>query len=93
MTLVSFAQEKKQSKLVFILIALILITAGILFFVLKRPVPSQFSPAEAEIDRVIKKINFDADFLEQDSFKALRVYGQWPLVISEKGRTNPFLSY
>jgi len=42
---------------------------------------------------VIKKINFDADFLENPYLRNLKIYGEWPLSAEEKGRANPFLPY
>ncbi|MEA2113489.1 MAG: hypothetical protein U9P63_02425 [Patescibacteria group bacterium] len=44
-----------------------------------------------EID--IEKIDFDANFLESSCFKNLKIYGEWPLEVGEKGRANPFLPY
>ena len=45
------------------------------------------------IEDITKKINFDIDFLEESYFQALKIYGEWPLSIEEKGRPNPFLPY
>lgn len=42
---------------------------------------------------VIKKINFDADFLKNSYFEDLKIYGEWPLQVDKKGRDNPFLPY
>ncbi|MBU1289705.1 hypothetical protein KKG85_00450 [Patescibacteria group bacterium] len=42
---------------------------------------------------VIKKMNFDTDFLENPYLRNLKIYGEWPLQVDEKGRANPFLPY
>lgn len=43
---------------------------------------------------VIKKIDFDEEFLKEARFQALKIYGRWPIKLEdgEKGRPNPFLS-
>ena len=45
------------------------------------------------IERVINQISFDISFLKDPLFKSLKDYGEWPLEIGQKGRSNPFLSY
>ena len=46
-----------------------------------------------DIERVIDQISFDISFLKSPLFKSLKDYGDWPLEIGQKGRSNPFLSY
>jgi flagellar basal body-associated protein FliL len=45
------------------------------------------------IEDIINKIEFDVNFLKDPRFKDLKIYGEWPLSIEEKGRANPFLPY
>jgi len=45
------------------------------------------------IERVINQISFDISFLKDPLFESLKDYGEWPLEIGQKGRSNPFLSY
>lgn len=95
MAFISSNQGGKQQKLVFILMGVILIAAVVLivvFWVLPSS-PASVSQAETEIERTIRMIDFDKDFLSNKFFEELKVYGQWPLVITEKGRGNPFLPY
>jgi hypothetical protein len=47
----------------------------------------------AGTEGIVEKINFDVGFLKEESFRALKSYGQWPIEIGEKGRSNPFLPY
>lgn len=101
----SLPQEKKQRFLIIILGVVLLVTFVILYFAYLRPSsptpsgvaePDTFLPAvEGEIlaENIIKKIDFDIDFLKSPRFGALKIYGEWPLKIEEKGRTNPFLPY
>ena len=56
-------------------------------------VPEKTNISANTSEELIEKINFDASFLENSRFKNLKVYGEWPLGVDEKGRTNPFLPY
>ena len=100
---VVFPQEKRQRNLLIILVVLVLSALIILYFGFWRSKPSPSSivlssseaaaPGIATIEDIIKKIDFDIDFLENSLFQNLKIYGEWPLEIEEKGRTNPFSSF
>lgn len=100
--LISLPQEKKQRKLLGLLVILILITLIILVFYFwpsssKPSLPELASSSVVEgeipIERIVEKIDFDINFLENSFFQSLKIYGEWPLEIGEKGRANPFLPY
>ena len=99
---ISFSSERKQYLSLIVFILVILAIVMILYFGYWRY--SLFSETEsitselivnkgilAEI--VIKKIDFDSSFIKTSGFQGLKVYGQWPLEVGEKGRQNPFLPY
>ena len=95
----AFPQEKRQRLLMIVLVVMVLAILITLYFYFLHPsqppatepgVSPQTSPV---IEDIIKKINFDIDFLESPYFLTLKIYGEWPLQIKEKGRTNPFLPY
>ena len=96
-----FPQETKQQKLMVALAGLVLATLTILYFGFFRspsvPSPSEEpGPSERPTSRpaeVIKKIEFDIGFLKEPNFRALKIYGEWPIKVEEKGRENPFLPY
>ncbi len=84
------------------LAGLILTTFAILYFGFFRspapPGPSDGEPGPSERptvrpEEVIKKIEFDISFLKEPDFRALKIYGEWPIEIEEKGRKNPFSPY
>ncbi len=91
-------QEKRQRFLMVVLIVVILAILITLYFYFSHPsqtpmIESEVIGQEASTEDVVKKINFDIDFLKSPHFLALKMYGEWPLQIKEKGRTNPFLPY
>ena len=98
-------RDEKQRLLLIILSAVLLVTLVIFYFGFWRsPAPSLtdteiFDMGAVSVmtdeapEAVIKKIDFDADFLESSYFGTLKVYGEWPLRTDEKGRANPFLPY
>lgn len=100
-------QEQKQQKMLMILAGLVLTTLIVVYFGFFRS--SSTDPTNGSIqdsgtnrieeanrlrtEGIIKKMDFDGEFLNDSRFQALRIYGEWPLEIENKGRTNPFLSY
>jgi hypothetical protein len=102
---IAFPQDKKQQMLIIVLVVVVLITLIVLGFGFWRPSsppvdsvavqPVDSGPAinRMRIEKIIEKIDFDIDFLRTPHFQNLKVYGEWPLEIDEKGRQNPFLPY
>ena len=102
---INLPQEKKQQLLIVVLVVVVLIALIILYFNFLRPsspptigpVISPSSPSVIDggipIEDIIKKINFDINFLKDPYFLTLKIYGEWPLDIGQKGRINPFLPY
>lgn len=102
-------QEKKQQVLTISLVVITIAASIVLYFGFWRssaPTPSvivdeESGSAESEvsidgvqaIERVINQISFDISFLKNPLFKSLKDYGEWPLEIGQKGRSNPFLPY
>jgi len=83
-----------------ILAALVLAILIVLYFGLWRSAPESavsVEPSVLGVEDILvglaEKIDFDANFLKSSYFKDLKVYGEWPLEIDDKGRTNPFLPY
>jgi len=103
------SQEKRQQLLMIVLIVITIVTLVILYFSFWRSsasIPSTIVDGESGltgsesgtdgvqvIERVIDQISFDISFLKDPLFKSLKNYGEWPLEIGQKGRSNPFLSY
>jgi len=95
-----FPEEKKQKKLLVVLAVVVLGALIILYFGFGRPIPP-IQPAVGELapssllflEKIINKIDFDVSFFKSQSFQVLKVYGEWPLEIGEKGRSNPFIAY
>lgn len=98
---INFPQEKKQQLLVVVLVVVVLIALIVLYFNFLRPSQSPtigpaISPSSdggIPIEDIITKINFDINFLKNPYFLTLKIYGEWPLEIGQKGRVNPFLPY
>lgn len=96
-------QDKRQRLMLIILMVAILTAAIILYFGFwSSPTPpapnseielSITEEKNAAASVVIKKMNFDVDFLENPYLRSLKIYGEWPLQVNEKGRANPFLPY
>jgi hypothetical protein len=53
----------------------------------------QATAKKAEKKIIMEKLELDTSFLKSSLFKNLRMYGEWPLEVKEKGRINPFLPY
>jgi len=99
----AFPQEKRQRFLMIILVVMVLaILITVYFYFLRPSQPSttqpEISPSTSPvigrgitIEDIINKINFDINFLKSPYFLTLKIYGEWPLEIEEKGRINPFL--
>jgi len=95
-----FPQEKRKQFLIVILVVVVLIILVVLYFGFLRsssPVTSSSSSSTVDggilMEDIIKKINFDIDFLKDAHFQTLKVYGEWPLQIEAKGRNNPFMPF
>ena len=98
-----FSQEKKQQLLIIVLIVVALAVLFVVYFGFLRSsqpgtvgepgVAGSTIDGKVFLDDITKKINFDIDFLKESRFQDLKIYGEWPLQIGEKGRNNPFLSY
>lgn len=99
------AQQQRQKKLIYIFIGVILITAAIVYFgFLKKPtstnsVPGTISSSflvEQQNDKLInalKQATLDLPIFKDKKFQSLILFGQFPLVIGEKGRENPFAPF
>ncbi len=95
-----FPQEKRKQLLIIILVVVVLIISVVLYFsFLRSSSPVTSSPFSSTVDGgismegIIQKIDFDIDFLKDAHFQTLKVYGEWPLPIEEKGRNNPFMPF
>lgn len=89
-----FPQERKQRRLMLVLIGLVLATLLVVYFVFWRsPAPSVPEPITPPSTIMPEEIEFDEDFFNDPRFEGLELYGQWPLIIGETGRENPFLPY
>lgn len=99
-----FSHDRKQRSMLIILAVLILAILIVLYFGLWRSVPEpsvgvdlsvtgEIESSRDILEGLAEKIDFDANFLKSSYFKDLKVYGEWPLEVDDKGRTNPFLPY
>ena len=103
MNLKFLPQDKKQQVLVIVLITVLLAIFILSYFAFWRsdtsgqvilpPTANQNINQELRLEKVIERIDFDSDFLKTTRFQDLEDYGNWPLEIEDKGRTNPFLPY
>ena len=92
-----FPYQKKQQKLIIVLVAVVLIAVAVLYFGFRR------EKTPADIDQIednssagsqsAQKIDLDADFLKDPQYQALKVYGNLPANREEVGRQNPFVPY
>jgi len=98
-----FSQEKKQQLLIIVLIIVALAVLFVVYFgFLRSSQPGTIVEPGAVgstidgkvfLDDITKKINFDIDFLKEPYFQTLKIHGEWPLLIEEKSRPNPFLPF
>lgn len=97
------AQNKKQTIMGVVLTTVLVATAATAYFgYLREPsvetsleMPAMSATGEIrQPSEIIKKIDFDEEFLKEARFQALKIYGQWPIRLGDggKGRLNPFLS-
>ncbi|PIV10424.1 MAG: hypothetical protein COS49_00565 [Candidatus Portnoybacteria bacterium CG03_land_8_20_14_0_80_41_10] len=97
--------EKKQQLLITALVVIVLITVSILYFGFLRSPSDLAAPSDhlsvspdvsgqgCLLEQIVEAINFDAGFLREDNFQALKIYGQWPVEIEKDRRSNPFSPY
>lgn len=96
-------QNKRQTITGFVLAAVLIATAATAYLGYFREssleggleMPAMSATGEVrQPSEVIKKIDFDEEFLKEARFQALKIYGRWPIKLEdgEKGRPNPFLS-
>ena len=99
-------EQKKQKKLLFVLIAVVLVTILVLYFGLstpKEPVPAVPSteqgvlpstgPAGEEEIISLEAIKSEFNIFSDSKFRALKSFAPKLDISGEKGRTNPFLPY
>jgi len=98
------SKEKRQQLLwisLFILVLIVFVVAYLNFWrspstplinISALGVPDlPFVASKIPVKEILKEIDFDNEFLKNDSFLDLKSYGEWPLKIEQKGRPNPFL--
>jgi len=90
------AQQKKQRSLMGVVLGVVVITVGVLYFgFLKNPDKSaKFVDKEGYLDIFIgaREIKLNTELLEDDRFKSLIPYSRIPTDI-KTGRDSPFSSY
>ena len=99
-------EQKKQKKLIFVLIAVVLITILVLYFGLRTPkesvpaVPEAepgllplTGPAEEEEIISLEAIKSRFNIFNDSKFRSLKSFAPKLDISGEKGRTNPFLPY
>ena len=88
---ISFIEEKKKQKyLIWIALAVILITLSVLWF--------GFFKSENIVDFdnnlvLIKEIDIDFNLLNSDTFAKFKVFNKTKVFEGSVGRSNPFLPY
>lgn len=100
------SEQKKQKKLIFVLIAVVLVTILVLYFGLstpKEPVtpvpPTEpgilpfTGPAGQEEISSVEAIKSEFNIFSDSKFRALKSFAPKLDISGEKGRINPFLPY
>ncbi len=96
-------QLRRQKKLIYVLVLVILVTVVIYFSFIREksgPVASPQATNVAVIGsneeasfktiELLKTVNLDLTLLNNKKFQALTLPGIFPIVPGEKGRSNPF---
>ncbi len=98
-------QARKQKRLLYLLVSIIIAAAGIYFIYSRQPgilFPSPpassvssdpNSAANTKIIELLKLINLNISLQEDKRFNALILPGNLPVVVGEKGRQNPFAPF
>jgi len=94
------AQAKKQKKMIWILLGLVLAIVAVYFMYVKKiPIipstPTVASPVigddlSSKIVEMLRSVNLNLPLLNDKDFKLLILPGNLPIVPGERGRTNPF---
>ena len=96
-------KDPKQKRLA-IIAAVFLVAAAVLYWRLffsntrpPAPAPLQSSPPRAVVpkpgavsEEALKRARLDTDVVKTELFQELRFYGDYPIVIPEKGNPKPF---
>jgi len=95
-------QKKRQQTLLIIGAGILVIAVLVLYFGFwKKEGVIEEEPLEVEqeidmsknLDKELKKIDLDFDFLNQTILPFLKIHGDIPVEKGETGRTNPFIPY
>lgn len=96
-------QQIKQKRLIFIFLLVLLVIAAILYFGYFRKPPAP--PLQSSLSIVpvgginiedytfLKNIEFETPILLDKKFQSLTLPGQFPIVVGEKGREDPFAPF
>jgi len=98
------SHEKKQRKLIYVLIAVLAITAGVYlmysnnlgFFSSSGVSQTLSSPGNEMVSGIVemlKTVDLNFSLLDDKKFQSLALPGDFPIVVGEKGRANPFVSF
>lgn len=96
-------QQAKTKKMVYLLVAIVVAAALILYFGRGgSSVPSEGSAPVANLEQIdqnaklleeLNKVNFDNLVFKDKKFEALILNGQLPISVGTRGRENPFAPF
>ncbi len=96
-------QKARQKKLVYLLILVLVAIAAVYLFYFIKPSFLQTTPPSANVnitqdatDRMVqalKTANLNFSLLNNETFNALVLHGNLPVVVGVKGRDNPFAPF
>lgn len=81
----------KDKKIILIIIVIAVISVAF-YFVYKNFLAKK-APSVSVVSTLKVKTGFALEVLEEPKFTALRMYGKLPVVVSQKGKINPFAKF
>lgn len=95
-------QSLKQKQLIYLLIAIVIAAAGVYFFYVKKPAfisstvilaPNPAGDQNSQLTESLKSVNLNFTLLNDKKFQMLVLPGDFPVVVGEKGRLDPFAPF
>lgn len=81
----------KDKKIILIIIVIAVI--GVAFYFVYKNFLAKKAPSVSVVSTLKVKTGFALEVLEESKFTALRMYGKLPVVVSQKGKINPFAKF
>lgn len=94
-------RSEKQKNMLYLLGLILIVTAVVVYFVFfKTSLPPVAAPSASpepggnlKLFESLKSANLESPILKDKRFEKLILFGQFPIVVGDKGREDPFAAF